>query len=184
MKKLVFLLSGIAALLAAQSCQQNKHAKNYNQQEMNYSNKTSVDDQGLSLIKNGLEGGLTEIRASSLAKTHSSNPRIISFAGMMITDHTKVGNELKKIEADKQVQGKDVISDDHKHMIANLSSKSGVEFDRAYMQMMVNDHEQAVKLFSDAAENKSATIHDFAKKTLPVIQMHLDSARAINASLK
>jgi putative membrane protein len=177
MKKLIYFLLGVTLLFTASSCQDNRHAKNYN-------DKTLADDRGLSFIKNGLEGGLTEIKASELAKTKSTNPQIISFANMMIVDHTQAGEELKKIEAAKMVDANDTVSMEHQKLIASLASKTGVAFDKAYMEMMVADHEKAVQLFTEATGNTSNLIQDFSRKILTTLQMHLDSAKAINASLK
>jgi len=50
--------------------------------------------------------------------------------------------------------------------------------------MMVDDHEKAVELFAGATRNNAPEIKSFASKTLPTIQMHLDSSKAILASLK
>jgi len=177
MKKLIHLVLGGIILFAVSSCQDNRHAKNYN-------DKTLADDGGIYFIKHGLEGGLTEIKASQIAKKNSTNPRIISFAGMMITDHTKAGAELKNIEAAKMVDGHDAINIEHQQKIAALSSQSGAAFDKAYIEMMIADHEKAIQLFSEATNNTSNLIQNFSRKTLPTIQMHLDSAKAIGASLK
>jgi len=177
MKKVVYLLLGVAGMFCAQSCMDNRHAKNYN-------DKTLADEGGISFIKSGIEGGLAEIKASGLAKANSTNPKIIGFAVMMIDDHTKAGNELKKIEAAKMIDAHDTISMDHQKMIKVLASKKGAEFDKAYMEMMIADHEKAVELFTSAEDNTSNLIQDFSHKTLPVIRMHLDSAKAIAAGLK
>ena len=174
MKNLIYLPLGIIILLSAQSCQ-DKRAKNYNKQ---------LDQDGVVFIKTGIEGGLTEIKASGLAITNSNNQRVIGLAKMMIDDHSKAGDELKKIEADKKVDEKDTINTDHQQIIAELSKKSGAAFDKAYMQMMVSDHIAAVKLFTDGSHNMDTEISKFASVTLPTIQMHLDSANAVLTSLK
>ncbi len=177
MKK-VFNLSATAIMLTLVfSCQDTRKAKNYN-------DKTQADQEAIAFIRGGIEGGLTEIKAANLAKSQSSNPRIIRFANMMITDHTQVGQELKKIEADKLVDDRDSINSEHQKLLTQLAAKSGADFDKAYIQMMVTDHEKAIKLFNEASSNTSATIQDFAENTLPKLHMHLDSAKAINASLK
>jgi putative membrane protein len=176
MKNLLFLLLGLIILFFGMACQ-NEHGKNYD-------DATKVDQDGLSLIKNGLEGGMAEIKASGLAITNSSNQRVISFAKMMIEDHTKADSILKTMKTDKLVEEKDTISIDHQKMISSLSKQSGPEFDKAYMQMMVTDHQGAVQLFTDGSKNTDGKISDFATKTLPTIKMHLDSATAILASLK
>ena len=69
-------------------------------------------------------------------------------------------------------------------MIDSLSKKTGADFDKAYIAMMVKDHEAAVDLFKEQSNDKNQTIQDFARKTLPTIEMHLDKAKDIEASLK
>jgi putative membrane protein len=175
MKNLIYLPLVVVMLLFVHACK-DKHGKNYN--------KTLVDDTGLSFIKNGIESGLTETKASGLVITNSSNQRVIRLAKLMLDDHTKAGDELTKIENDKRVIEKDTINADHQQMINDLSKKSGAAFDKAYLQMMVADHENAVKLFTAACQDQDSDIKKFAAKTLPTIQLHLDSARAILTSFK
>lgn len=176
MKNLIGLALGVITLLLVQSCY-DKHGKNYN-------NPVLTDNAGVSFIKNGIEGGLTEIKASSLAVSNSSNPSVISFAKMMIEDHSKAGEELSKIKDNVLMIGQDSISGDHQQVISELSKQTGAAFDKAYIQMMVEDHEHAVELFADAAHNVRPEIGDFAAKTLPTIEKHLESAKTILASLK
>jgi putative membrane protein len=178
MKKLIYPLLGVILLGMMVSCQDTKRARNYN------NDVTTVDGQGSMFIEKGLEAGLTEVNASKVAETNSKNSRVIAFSKMMIADHVKAGDELEKIAIKKRASVGDAVSTAHQQEIKGLSTKSGLVFDNAYMQMMVNDHEDAVKLFTDAAQNKDQDIHNFAQKTLPILKMHLDSAKAIAASLK
>jgi len=177
MKKLCYFLSVAMLAFTVSSCIDNRHAKNYN-------DKTLTDDGGLAFIKGGIEGGRTEIKASELAKKNSTNPRVVNFAFMMINDHTAVINQLKDIQSAKLVDINPGITSDHQTKIDSLAKKSGADFDKAYMQMMVADHEKAEKLFSDATNNTSNMIQDLSRKVLPKIQIHLDSAKAILAGLK
>jgi putative membrane protein len=177
MKKLIYPVLGLAIAFSVQSCMDNYKAKYLNE-------KTLVDDGGTTLIHDGLEGGLTEIKASTLAETHSQNPRVISFAKMMIADHSKADSTLYWMETDKQITEKDTISAEHQEKIDSLATKTGAGFDKAYITMMVEDHEGAVDLFEGQVNDKNQTIQDFARQTLPTLRMHLDSAKAISASLK
>jgi len=176
MKNLICLFFGVITVLFIYACQ-DKHGKNYN-------TTAQVDTAGVSFINNGIEGGLTEIKASGLAITNSNNQRVIGLAKIMIDDHTKAWDELKQIASDKQVNEKDTINAAHQQMINDLSKKSESAFDKAYLQMMVTDHQGAIKLFTGAAQNADPDIKNFAAKTLPIIKMHLDSANAILISLK
>ena len=164
-------------MFTAFSCQDARKAKNYN-------DKTKADLDAINFIRGGIEGGLTEIKAANIAKEQSSNPRIAQFADMIIADHIRLGRELKKIETDKMIDDRDTINADHQIMLKALADKTGDDFDRAYIQMMVTDHEKAIELFTGAGDNTSATIQKVAENALPKLRMHLDSAKAINASLK
>ena len=103
---------------------------------------------------------------------------------MMINDHTNAINELKKLRKKELINPDDVLSSEHRKLIDSISKLSGSDFDKAYMHQMVIDHEKTVSLFKNENQEREANVQDFARKTLPTIQMHLDSARAINAALK
>ncbi len=176
MKNLTYLYFGVIIVLLMQACT-DKHGKNYN-------TTGSLDTAAVAFINNGLEGGQAEIKASGLVITKSSNQRVINFAKMMLEDHSKAGDGLKKLAGDKQVSVKDTIYGPHQQAISELSAKSGKDFNKAYMQLMLSDHQQAVKLFTNATQNADPDIKNFANTTLPTLQMHLDSANAILTTLK
>lgn len=174
LKPLYFLL---ALALVIQACGDNQRAKNFN-------DKTLVDGGGLRFLKQGNEGGLTEIKASTLAETVSKNQRVSNFAKMMIADHTQAGKELSDLAKNKLVDLNDSLSIEHQKTIDSLAKLSNGDFDKAYMKMMVNDHMEAVSLFEEASNNKNNAVQKLARKTLPTLKMHLDSAKAIYTSLK
>jgi len=177
MKKLLYLGAVTLALISATACNDNRKAKNYNE-------KTLVDDMALSFMKKANEAGLAEIKAATVAKSKSQNPKVIGFADMMIADHTMANKELNQIADKKYVAHEDeVIGQEHQMMIDSISKLNGPQFDKAYMNMMVNDHTKAVALFSDMTRNTSKTINNYVAKYLPKMQEHLNSARSINASL-
>ncbi|MDB5144427.1 MAG: hypothetical protein JWQ66_3140 [Mucilaginibacter sp.] len=176
MKRKMLLVLMIPVLYFIQSCDDPKKAKNYNQE-------TSVDQGGLSFIDNAMDGGRTEIKLSTVAQRVSQNPRVLSFAKMMISDHTQAIEGLKKLQKKELVDPDNAISASHEKMIDSISKLSGSEFDKVYMKQMVMDHEKAVDLFKEGSQNRDNAVQSFAEKTLPTIQMHLDSAKAIAASL-
>jgi putative membrane protein len=177
MKQIAGFLLGLITLISVQSCQSNKRANNYN-------DKALVDDNGLLFLKNGMEGSLITIKASGLAISNSKNQQVIQFAKAMIDDHTLLADNLKKLEADNFVTAEDTISPANLQLITNLEQKKAAEFDKAYMEMVVSQHEQDLTLFKAAAQDKSPNLSDFARKIMPSLQAHLDSAKMIGATLK
>ena len=164
-------------MLSSTSCKEKRKAKNYNQE-------TNVGQDGINFIVKALEGSATEIKVANFALTRAANPRVKAFAQMMITDHTRAAYELKGIASNKRVTTIDVISPEHEKMITDLSVNKKAKFDKAYMQMMLADHKETITLFKGATHYNSSKLKRFAEETLPILQMHLDSAVAINNSLK
>lgn len=126
-------------------------------------------------------GSMTEIQLAALAKTKAVNKRVKDFAAMMIEDHNKMNAELKRIATAKNITLPEALSDETKNMIDKLNKKEKSDFDRAYMNMMVKDHKNDVAEFKRMAkDSKDPALRDFVKETLPILQKHLDSAKAID----
>lgn len=162
-------------LITISSCGDGKRPQNYN---------LIPDAASISFIHSGLEAGQAEIKASEMAVASSKNQHIRDLAKMMITDHSQAGDELQNIAINNKVTGDDSVSTDHQKAIANLKTLSGSAFDKAYIQMMVTDHQKAIELFTKAKTDKLETIQNFAQRVLPTLKVHLDSANAICATLK
>ena len=167
----------ILAAYSFSSCDDPKKANNYNQE-------TTVDQNSLNFINSALDGGRTEVKLSNAAEGISHNQRIISFAKMMVHDHTQVIEGLKRLRKQELINPDDALSAKHKKLIDSISSLSGDNFDKAYISQMVADHQEAVSLFKNITQDREASVQVFARKVLPTIQMHYDSAKAIAASIK
>lgn len=103
----------------------------------------------------------------------------------MVKDHTQANTELKALAANKNVSIPPAMNEEHQKHVSEMREKTGDAFDKAYMSMMVDDHQKDVSDF-EGASNKAgdANLKAFAAKTLPVLRMHLDSAKAINGNMK
>ena len=136
-------------------------------------------------IKKALGGGMMEVELGKIAQTNASDKQVKEFGEMMVTDHSKAGDELKSLAASKKVQLPDDPLKEHKEHIDELKAKKGAEFDKAYLKMMLEDHKKDVKEFEEAAkDSKDADVKAFAEKTLPVLEKHLSSAKTINKTVK
>jgi putative membrane protein len=107
-----------------------------------------------SFIKDASEGSLAEINFAKLALEKSQDPNVRKFAEMMIKDHTKLADEMKPfaLKYDVKPSGTPVL--DHAKY-EELKMKSGISFDRAYVEAMVKDHHDDLQNFIDE-ENKTA----------------------------
>lgn len=137
------------------------------------------EDRGF--LEAAAHAGHTEIEASKLAQTKSSNSEVKSFAETIITDHTKVGNELDQLAASKNVKVPIEPSLTQKAKIKMLGAYTDGNFDKHYVrQIGVDAHEDAVKLFRKASkEAKDPEVKAFAEKNLPGLEHHLEMAKTL-----
>lgn len=150
---------------------------------MSGSMDATMDDA--TFVTTAASDGMAEVAAGKMALEKTTNPRVKSFAGMMVTDHTKANTELTGLAKTKNITLPTAPGADHQKKADELSKKTGADFDKAYVDAMVDGHKKAVKLFTDASQNcKDADLKAFAAKTLPTLQMHLDSINALKASMK
>ncbi|WP_300598433.1 DUF4142 domain-containing protein [Niabella sp.] len=125
-------------------------------------------------------GGMAEVQLGEMAQNQGADPKVKEFGKMMVTDHSKANDELKMIAAGKNITLPAAPGDDMQKVANDLSSKSGADFDKAYVKQMVDDHEKTVKLFEDAQkEVQDSDLRAFAVKTLPVLRTHLEHIRAL-----
>jgi putative membrane protein len=135
-------------------------------------------------IRKVARASTNEVALSQLADSRASIPDVKSFAMMMITDHTQANSDLSALAKAEGVDVSKQVDEGNQDDVANLSSKSGVDFDKAYAKLMVSAHTGAVKLFKDeVATGKDPEVVAFAKKYVDTLSMHLDHAVSLEKTV-
>ncbi len=145
----------------------------------------AVTDSGVtSFVQEALSGGMMEVELGNQAASKASSQRVKDFAAMMVADHSQAGNELKQLATGNSINVPSAMLPQHQAHIDMFQNKTGAAFDKAYMDMMVKDHQKDVTAYKKASQDLGvAAYKDFAGRTLPVLEKHLDSAKAIKKSL-
>jgi len=190
MKKRLWLLAFPIAFMACNNESSDSVSKADSANEAKSDNDTSktktlgVSESTASFMTGVADVGMTEVKLGQLAQDKAADARIKSFGQMMVNDHSKAGDELKSLAAQKNVTLPATIGDDHQKKYDDLSKKSGKDFDKAYINAMVDGHESAVSDFKKQTDNSDPDVKAWVNKTLPTLQMHLDTAKAIKKALK
>ncbi|MFN2492046.1 MAG: DUF4142 domain-containing protein [Pyrinomonadaceae bacterium] len=136
-------------------------------------------------VMKAANGGKLEVELGRLALRRGRSALVKQFGRRMVTDHTRAGNQLKHLAARKGITLPGDMDAEGTEAISRLSALSGSEFDRAYMDMMVSDHEKDVSEFeSEASSGADRDVKAFARKTLPTLKMHLRMARNTAARVR
>lgn len=137
----------------------------------------SSDDADFAVM--AANSGMTEIEASKLALSTSTNADVKKYAQMIVDEHTAAGAKLGSIASSKNITVPTALSTDSQDKINDLGKKKGKDFDKAYVDMMVSDHKDAVDAFQKENTNTAdADLKAFTAETIPVLQKHLDEAKA------
>ena len=142
-------------------------------QETPAGKSSSVSAKDKTFMKKAAKGGMMEVAMGKLAEENAQSNDVKSFGKRMVADHSKANDELKKIAAQKNVKLP------AKEPTVSWSS------DKAYMDMMVKDHEKDLAEFQEEAKSGSdADVKKFADDTAKVVQEHLDLAKETQGKLK
>jgi putative membrane protein len=129
-------------------------------------------------VTEAANGDMLEIESSKLVAARG-DARDKAFAEQMIKDHTASSAELKALVISGKVAAELPAALDKAAgaKLDKLNSLSGADFTKAYEDMQLAAHKDAVSLFERYAKGgDNATLQAFAAKTLPHLREHLKMA--------
>lgn len=194
MKKITYLIVLAFAAFALQACHSGSTTTTTTDSTTVDSTKTKTvtaadsaktDSGDVKFAKTLAGGGMAEITFSKLAQQKAAAGKLKDFATMMVTDHTKAADTLMAIAAKENIILPTTMDADHQSKYDSMQKMSGDDFNKAYVNLMVADHQDAVKLLTEEPQNgKDPALKAFATKILPTVQGHLDAANKLQAGMK
>ena len=154
----------------------------------------------LEFVRNATISDMYEIQSSQLAAQRSQNQQVKQFAQEMVQDHTKTTDELQQLVRQMPPAGAQPqtgaggaavapgatfqvptqLDPEHQQMLIQLQNAQGAEFDRLYARQQVMAHQDAVDMFRNYSQDgDNPQLRDWAGKTLPDLQDHLQKAQAL-----
>jgi putative membrane protein len=120
-----------------------------------------------------------EIQAGKMAAGRTTGD-VQTFANQMVTDHSKTTEELTGLAHSANITLPTEMTSSQKSMLDKLNGLQGKDFAKQYMDDQVSAHKDAVSLFDRYGNGgDNAQLKDWASKTAPTIQHHLDMAQGI-----
>jgi putative membrane protein len=160
------------------------------------SNETRINTAGTGMVESSkltrgdrrflekaADRGLKELRVAQLAAEKSGDPRVRSFAQELVSDHEKANGELSALAARKGVAlDQHDQSDRHYNKLAD---KAGADFDKGFVDHMLDDHDDDIEMYEKAArKSDDADVAAFASKQLPILQKHKSTTLELERSFK
>ncbi len=192
---LIFTLGSGVSLLSL-SCNDNASSKTEANSMDTVNNMTTtaskmaVDSNTTTLTSNefvtkAASGGMMEVELGKFAQVNSSRGDIKDYGKMLEADHSQGNATLQSIATAEHISIPASMNAQDAMHVKDLEAKKGTDFDKAYILMMIDDHNKDIAEFKEAANsNPNAKVKDFATKTLPVLEKHLANAKMIKTKMK
>ena len=161
----------IVTLFSLSSCSSNpkpedtkKEATEHN--EAKFSNTNEADAK---FLVSAAEINLAEIQLGQLAETKSLQADVKDLGATMSRDHSKANLELQELAASKQISLPTSITNDGQDAYKKMMNEKGNQFDKAYCDMLVSGHKEAIDNFEKASKDAiDPDIKAWASSMLPV----------------
>lgn len=176
---------------------------------------TSSTDTDTSFLTKAIEANAAEVELGKMAESKSENPRVRKFAQMMAKDHTSALDALRRLATagmpanpsegtgteTAQLPTNIPLSKEHEELRNRLSRLSGDDFDREYMNAMIQEHRKDIREFEKEANsandsyrrqkpqavagNTSMVTQEMimARDLLPILKVHLQHAEALEREI-
>lgn len=105
-------------------------------------NKVSNGDKDF--VKDIATANIAEVELGRMALDKAVNPDVKKFAQMMIDDHTKANEELTALASKDNIAVPSGLDDKHNDLRDELAKKTGADFDKDYIDAMVDGHQDVM----------------------------------------
>ncbi|MBV9811332.1 MAG: DUF4142 domain-containing protein, partial [Acetobacteraceae bacterium] len=140
-------LLSAAALLPLAACQQTNQAATAAQSAAQAQIAPTLSTTDATFLNSAAMAGMGEVQLGQLASTKASSPAVRTFARRMVTDHTKVNDQLMQLAQSKQLTPNTGLMPNDQDMLTQLQGLRGRAFDRAYINGQVMDHQNTIQVF-------------------------------------
>jgi putative membrane protein len=146
-------------------------------------NDTIVENDANYLVY-ATEVNLYQIEVGKLALQKALNADVKDFARMLIDDHTKSLEELKVLANKKALTMPTTIPEEMTSDLEMLKGKATVDFDKEFINMMADDHENAVDKMTEIAQKiKDSDFKLWASRQIDSFITHRDKAKKLKEKL-
>ncbi len=137
--------------------------------------QVSLTSDSLFLLQAG-SIGLLQAKLAKLAERKGSSVAVVDFGKRMTADYSKA-NEQIAAAAKQAAYPAPVLLREHKQIADRFNGMSRSSFDKSYMEEVVKQHSEAVRLFQEESESgRVASLKQLASRMLPDLQQRLSVA--------
>jgi putative membrane protein len=180
-----YFIPMLAALFMI-SCGENKQPEDSTEVANDHNEvKFDVAEKDAEFAVKATVAGLFEVKAAELALSRTSNADVKALAEMMKTDHSAANTELSALVKQKNISVPDTMDSEHSKKYYELAEKTGSDFDKEYVDMMVKGHKDVIDFFEkEEKDGTNPDVKGWASAKLPTLRHHLEMSESTKDKVK
>lgn len=139
-----------------------------------------MSQQDQKFAKEAATGNMMEVQLGELAQKQAENDKVKQFGERMAQEHGKAQDKLKQILQQAKVDVPQQLPQDAQQKVDRLKQQQGKQFDQAYMEMMVKDHEKDLQTYRQyTKQGQFQELVTYANQTTPILEQHYQQAQDV-----
>lgn len=123
---------------------------------------------------------MMEVELSQMAQEKAQSTDVRNYAEMIVNDHQQANERLKNIAQQENIDIPQTLKEEHQEEVEDLREKTGSDFDREYMDKMVNQHEEDIDKLEDKREEvQDQELQSFIDSQLNTLRQHKEQAEQL-----
>lgn len=183
MKKLLLGFS-LCVLIAGCATRDRGSGSGYADSQTAVGAGSSVGSADSSFAREACQTGTAEVQIGKLAARNTRNREVRALARKLADDHARAEKELGQLFTRKGIPPEENLAEQFQSSLDHLAQLKGHEFDVAFKQQAIKDHEAAIQVFEKQAEQGTdPELKAFAQKHLPHLREHLSAAQRLDVGV-
>ena len=129
-------------------------------------------------LTDAIKGDNSEVAMGQLAQQMGASQGVKDFGKTLATDHAAAKDQAAVLAQQAGMTVPTEMKDEAKAGLEKLKGLSGDAFDKAFVQMMIEDHQKDIAKFEQEADGDGQTAA-LAMETLPTLKKHLEIAQSL-----
>jgi predicted outer membrane protein len=124
-----------------------------------------------------------QLALSKQASTQASNAQVRAFAAKLVTSHEAMNADLHAMTTSKSVKSETDHMKKHRDDLMDLGKKTGNDYDEAYLDDVIDGHEDAISSLEKGSNSDDADVAAFSTRYLPTLRDHLARAKQLDKAI-
>ena len=130
-------------------------------------------------LTDAMKGDNSEVALGKIAQAKGGSQGVKDLGAMLVADHGSHKTQVAALAQQAGVAVTNDITDEAKALEAKLGGLSGADFNKAFVDAAVEDHQKDIAKYEQQVQSSDPQTAQLAQQTLPTLKKHLQTAQAL-----